>query len=845
MLRIARGAWWFAVAGMAASVSAAGAQTIRYVDDSAPPGGDGSSWASPLNSLQAALAGLTAGDEVRVAQGTYVPGAPGSRTATFLVPAGVALRGGYAGFGAADPDERDPVLYVTILTGDLNGDDTPTGNRGDNCHHVVTTAAAAGPSTIIEGFLITGGNADATSNRVGGGMFIPGGAPTISLCTFYSNQANDTSGAGGAIASLSAQSITITGCAFIENSAKFQFNSNDGSGGAIYAERAVITDCTFSGNRGNRGGAIFTSVACTMTGCTFDTNTASQGGALYLSGVAGAVFNITGCTFTSNTAGNGGAVNIFNSLSSTHFTDCVFRGNSATNIGGAINNLGNGMTATRCIFAGNSAASAGGAMSTSSGTALVTNCTIAFNISSNVTGGITLAASNSTPSIRNTILWGNTDAFGEGESAQIARFFATGTMPVVNYCDVQGLTPALGGVGNFDADPLFVDAFNGDFSLQHGSPCIDAGDPTMIDPDGSPSDVGAIRVQNAKPIADAVVTQLTAVGQSALIRLDATGSSDPDGDIEDLAIEWRVDGLVVCSGTFETCGVIEVPVAFGAHSIELVVTDAGNASGEDSTTIIVSPAALALLDIGTSKVEFDRGRFRLQGAVALPSTVSCLELERLVAASVSFGGIPAVSAMAMEFERRGNGNGSGNADAWRFDGPSGPGLIDRFDVEWGGTQLRFREGSFPVSLTSDTITSSESVVEMSYNWRRTGAFTLTINSAVINVSSNGNVTANVPIEVRDNGKEVTLILPFPITPDTNFVFTGGTSGNFNADRYLKITTGTFRIEGQFDRAAFPAGSATLPRTIELNLLVGAQGYPGTATVGAADLNVRHDTWVGR
>ncbi len=43
---------------------------------------------------------------------------------------------------------------------------------------------------------------------------------------------------------------------------------------------------------------------------------------------------------------------------------------------------------------------------------------------------------------------------------------------------------------NFTANPMFNDAFNQDFHLQMFSPLIDAGDPAILDVDGSRSDIG-------------------------------------------------------------------------------------------------------------------------------------------------------------------------------------------------------------------------------------------------------------------------------------------------------------------------------------------------------------------
>ncbi|MCA9291880.1 MAG: hypothetical protein KDA25_12180, partial [Phycisphaerales bacterium] len=88
---------------LAAATLASGAPL--YVDDDAPPGGDGLSWETAMNDLGAALAlaGPQSGfDEVRVAEGTYRPGPPrGSRTSSFPLRNLVRLAGGYAGMNAA------------------------------------------------------------------------------------------------------------------------------------------------------------------------------------------------------------------------------------------------------------------------------------------------------------------------------------------------------------------------------------------------------------------------------------------------------------------------------------------------------------------------------------------------------------------------------------------------------------------------------------------------------------------------------------------------------------------------------------------------------------------------
>ena len=130
--------------------------TTIDVDDSARAGGDGSSRLTPLNDLQAALLLATSGSEIHVAQGTYKPTAWSDRSVSFDLTSGVSVLGGYAGFGAANPDTRDVSAYLTTLSGDIGA----AGNSTDNSYHIVAASNLASPATL-DGFTLTlGGSAD-------------------------------------------------------------------------------------------------------------------------------------------------------------------------------------------------------------------------------------------------------------------------------------------------------------------------------------------------------------------------------------------------------------------------------------------------------------------------------------------------------------------------------------------------------------------------------------------------------------------------------------------------------------------------------------------------------------
>jgi hypothetical protein len=473
---------------------------IIYVAASAAAGGSGVSWASPLNDLQAALALAQAGDEVRLAQGLYRPGPPGSpRSATFLVGAAVQLRGGYAGPGAPDPDFRDPELTPSILSGDLAGNDGPNfSNRADNAYHVVTIPATAGSPTL-DGLTVRAGYANGGFlDRSGGGVFATGSSPTLTGCTFTDNDSGFTAGA----AHLAGGAPTIQGCRFIAN------RGQSGAGGVytLGGSTANIRDCLFEANIGGYGPAAFNDEAASaprFERCTFTDNVGIIGGNtgcfLDRSGSA----TLIDCDFFRNsTDGGGGAVFCWDS--STTLIGCRFIGNVALfDGGGAFYASGFGhQRLINCFFTGNTThASGGAALINSAALTEFIHCTLVNNgdpAGPGTCGGVA-AYGDGSAEFRGCVLWANIDPQVGVQEAQVVMF--GGAVGVFERCIVQGWNGTLGGSFSSGDDPLLVDADgpdnirgNADDDARPGgaSPAIDASDNAWMPPgvvtdlDGAP-----------------------------------------------------------------------------------------------------------------------------------------------------------------------------------------------------------------------------------------------------------------------------------------------------------------------------------------------------------------------
>ncbi len=252
----------------------AGAVT-HYVD----PNGS-----ADFTTIQAAIFAASDYDEIEVAPGTYDEAINFNDKAVRL----------YSKYG---PE-------VTTIDG--------TGN-----YHVVLCVSGEDANTILEGFTITGGNANGLifpDEQCGGGMVNAYDSnPTIRNCIFNGNSA--VSGGG-----------MVNG-----------YNSNP-----------TITNCTFSNNIADaNGGGMFNydNSSPTVTNCIFYFNDADYGGGM---SNVGSSPTVTNCSFSENMSFSGGGMS--NVGSSPTVTNCSFSENMSFSGDGMSNESDSNPTVTNCIF---------------------------------------------------------------------------------------------------------------------------------------------------------------------------------------------------------------------------------------------------------------------------------------------------------------------------------------------------------------------------------------------------------------------------------------------------------------------------------------------------------------
>ncbi len=347
---------------------------VVYVRAGAGGSNNGTSWTDAYTSLQDALAAAQSGDKIWVAGGTYKPTTGTDRTATFTLKNNVEIYGGFAGTETSF-SQRNVSTNVTTLSGDIG----TVNNTADNVYHVVTSNSPAN-TAVLDGFTISGGNANGTgtNQNIGGGIYIPDSNPILRNLIIENN--NASSGGGGLYNGGNANYL-LTNSIFRNNTAA--------SGGAIFngSSSPTLTDVTFTNNAAtSQGGAIFNSGGTPIfNNTTFSNHTAaSSGGAIY-NASSNAVFNTA--TFTSNTSNSSGGA-IFNTGSNATFNTVTFTSNtSSTGSGGAIFNTGSNATFNTATFSGNTSNSSGGAIYNGSGSSTLNNVTFAQNRSTIGNGG--------------------------------------------------------------------------------------------------------------------------------------------------------------------------------------------------------------------------------------------------------------------------------------------------------------------------------------------------------------------------------------------------------------------------------------------------------------------------
>ena len=248
----------------------------------AKPGavGDCSSWGGACD-LQMALALARPYYEIWAAAGTYTPTLGPNREVSFRLPSDVAVFGGFAGV-ETEFGQRDWRTHETILSGDIG----VAGDSRDNSYHVVT-ATDTSTRTLLDGLIITGGNANGAESPwdCGGGIYSQYyGSLTMRDVILRGNSAVT----GGGMCNFESCGPTLINVVVSGNTATW--------GGGIYNRLSFpkLTNAIVSGNTAQRGGGIYNQYQSvpSLAQVTLSGNRATgEGGGIYNSASSPALVN--------------------------------------------------------------------------------------------------------------------------------------------------------------------------------------------------------------------------------------------------------------------------------------------------------------------------------------------------------------------------------------------------------------------------------------------------------------------------------------------------------------------------------------------------------------------------
>jgi hypothetical protein len=307
-----------------------------YVNANATGANNGTSWADAYTSLDTAINASTSANEIWVAAGTYKPSGT-TRNSTFLMKNSTKLYGGFIGT-ETQLNQRNPKANITILTGDLNGNDNTNtiateSTRQDNAYHVITVRGNI-RDINVDGFTITGGNANGPTltggaasaqyyHTRGGAVYINTFATndnaviTLQNCILEKNSGSDTGVLSGYFAggvNNQTFSANLESCIIRDNhSASNAQILIAGANGYSWYGNSEIKNCLFYNNTSGSGSS-----------CLYLSASATNGG-----NQNGINVDVINTTFSGNTGISGNTIRTDNG-SNTRFKNCIIYGNGST-----------------------------------------------------------------------------------------------------------------------------------------------------------------------------------------------------------------------------------------------------------------------------------------------------------------------------------------------------------------------------------------------------------------------------------------------------------------------------------------------------------------------------------